>query len=146
MIIRPIEKSEISQAADIVRKNYSAEYGEAATREISAMFDNPTIPPQYLVAEQDGRILGFAGYIQSWMDYNAYEIFWVNVEPEHQRRGIGSALVSRVLEDIREKEALTVLLTTSSPNYYETKFGFKTVNKFKSGKYSMMVLNLEEQN
>jgi hypothetical protein len=77
MRIRPIRKNEAGVASRIVGINYSSKYQRLSKLEIEAMFKNYTGAPRYLVAEDGGKIVGFAGHIQSWMDYNIYQIFWV---------------------------------------------------------------------
>jgi N-acetylglutamate synthase-like GNAT family acetyltransferase len=110
--------------------------------EMEAMFKNYTVKPQYVIAEDKGEILGFAGYIQSWMDYNIYNIFWVNVAPAYQRKGVGSALVEKIINTIKKKNASMILLTTSKPKFYSKKFKFKTLSKFNDDKYNLMSLKL----
>jgi len=58
----------------------------------------------------------------SWMDYNIYNIFWVNVSPIHQGKGIGTALIEKIIKIIKRKKAKIILLTTSKPKFYSKKF------------------------
>ena len=78
------------------------------------------------------------------MDYNIYHIFWVNIAPMHQGKGIGTALVQKVITIIKKKNADMILLTTSKPKYYSKKFGFKAVSTFHTGEYKLMALKLKE--
>lgn len=143
MKIRTLKECDIEQASKIVGKNYSKKYEKMSFMEMEAMYKNYVIKPKYVVAEEKGEIIGFAGYIQSWMDYNIYNIFWVNVAPSHQRKGIGSALVEKIIGIIKRKNASMIILTTSKPKFYSKKFKFKTLDKFKDGKYDFMSLNLK---
>jgi predicted N-acetyltransferase YhbS len=148
MKIRPIKKSEIKRASQIVASNYSMRYGKYAKREITAMFDNKVFPPHYLVVEENGEVLGFGGYIQSWMDYNIYNIFWVNVDPKYQRKGIGSLLVARIINEIKglrgtDKKGYMILLTTDKPRFYTERFGFRILSQVSDKKYPLMGLNLK---
>jgi predicted N-acetyltransferase YhbS len=77
------------------------------------------------------------------MDYDIYNIFWVNVMPMHQGKGIGSALVQKIIGIIKKKNAKLILLSTSKPEFYSKKFKFKTLSKFKSDKYDLMSLKLK---
>ncbi|MGD1003494.1 MAG: hypothetical protein ABR884_02865 [Minisyncoccia bacterium] len=73
MRIRLLRKGEARKAAAIVGENYSRKYELSARKEIGDMFATGGGPrPVYFVAEERGQIIGFAGYIQSWMDYNIY--------------------------------------------------------------------------
>lgn len=134
MKIRLIKKREINSVSEIVGLNYSKENERRSRHEIATMFKNCAVKPEYLIAEVDDKIVGFAGYSQSWMDYHVYEIFWVNVHPKYQNRGIGTALVKKIIQIIKNKKgkdkAYFILLTTCSPKFYD-KLGFKTLIKFK---------------
>jgi len=56
-----------------------------------------------LVAVEDGQVVGFASYSHSPWNYPSGG-FDINVEvhPDHQRRGIGSALYEGLMEDVLE--------------------------------------------
>jgi GNAT superfamily N-acetyltransferase len=64
---------------------------------------NPKCKSQRWIALMDDRPVGFASYGQSADDYHPQR-FYVNVEiyPEYQRRGIGSALYDQVLDALHE--------------------------------------------
>jgi ribosomal protein S18 acetylase RimI-like enzyme len=147
MKIRLLEKSDIRAAAAIVGQNYSERYKRSATAELRSMFGNAAIKPKYFVAEKEKAVIGFAGYTQAWMDYSIYEIFWVNVRPEFQRRGVGKLLIAELIEDIRkQKGARTILLTADFlkqlPDYYQRGFGFRTILSF-GVNYRLMALMLK---
>lgn len=150
MLIRPLTENDIPYAAAIVGRNYSEEsekYVPSATLELQAMFGDAPIKPSYFVAVHDDQIVGFAGFMQSWMDYNIYNVFWVNVDPDYQRQGIGKELVRTVIGAIRlDANARMILLTTTSPEYYADHFGFKVLQSFMDGEYQLMSLSLENSN
>ncbi len=150
MKIRQLKKKEIKSAAKIVGLNYSKLAEKLAIKELGAMFHDLSFHPNYVVAEVKGKIIGLAGYIQDWIDYNIYGIFWVNVAPAYQRRGIGQALIKKIIGKIAKKpDARLIILTTQKPKFY-TRFGFKTLIKFtskskisKGRKNSLMALKLK---
>ena len=145
MKIRFIKKSEIAAASKIVGLNWDKKDIPLAKREMMAMFNSKVLAPKYLVAEEKGNIAGIAGYSQSWMDYHVYNIFWVNVHPNYQNRGVGSYLILKILKEIKshkgENKALLILLSTDKPDFY-TKFGFKSIKNFEKGKSNLMALEL----
>lgn len=143
MKLRALKPSDIKKASKVVGENYSKKDEDLSYKEMEAMFKNYVLKPQYIIAEEKGEIVGLAGYIQSWMDYNVYNIFWVNVSPSRQREGIGSALIQKIIKTIKRKKAAMILLTTSKPKFYSKKFNFKTLSKFKNRKYDLMVLKLK---
>jgi N-acetylglutamate synthase-like GNAT family acetyltransferase len=147
MKIRPLRRKDIASTTKIIGKNYSHFYGLKSSQEMGAMFDNMVIPPKYLVAEEGGEIIGCGGYIQSWMDYHVYNIFWINVDPTYQRKGIGTQIVRAIISDIKkqkgkDKRADLILLTTTKPKFYQKRFGFKTLTKFGGDKDDLMALDL----
>ena len=149
MKIRLLKKSEIKDATRIVGINYSKEYQRSSTLEIKDMFGKSTIRPIYYVAENNGKIVGFAGFIQSWMDYSIYEIFWVNVHPDEQGKGIGKALVSKIITEIKKKKNAKLILLTADKNvnndfYYKMNFEFKTLELFSNKQHHLMSLSLEK--
>ena len=130
MKIRLLERKDIEPASKIVGKNYSKKWQKTSAEELKAMFSNAVIRPEYWVVEDRGEIIGFAGYTQSWMDYNVYQIFWVNVSPDHQQKGIGKKLVAKIITEIKKrKNSYLIQLTATLPNskYYAEKFGFKVI-------------------
>lgn len=149
MKIRELRKGDIASASEIVKENYSSRYGSNISNEMKAMFSHRSIiDPRYLVVEDKGKVIGCAGYMQSWADYHIYEIFWVNIDPKYQRKGIGTRLVRAVLNEIKgikgvDKRATTILLTTSKPRFYSKRFGFKTLTKFNRRKHWLMALELD---
>jgi len=82
-----------------------------------------------LVAELDGRIVGHIAFspvnlsdgTEGW-----YGLGPVSVLPEHQRQGIGSALIREGLSWLKEMGAKGVCLV-GHPGYY-TRFGFRSVS------------------
>ena len=142
MKIRKMKPGDIRTASKIVGLNYTKEYQRSSRTEMEAMFKKYVIRPQYIVAEDNGKIVGLGGYTQSWMDYHVYTIFWVNVLPQEQRKGIGHALVKKIIENIKKENAKLILLSTDKPEYYSRNFKFKKMIKVKNSKYVLMSLDL----
>ncbi len=141
-----LKPDEINRASRIVGKNYSKNYEQLAKKEFREMFGKSYGSPLYFVAKDKGNIVGVAGFIQSWMDYSVYEIFWVNILPERQKQGIGKEMVSRIICEIKKKKNAEVILLTANqevgnPTYYKKQFGFKSLQKFGKS-YQLMSLSL----
>ncbi len=142
MKIRLLKKSEINSAARIIGRNYSKNYERMAKRDLREMFRKGPERPRYLIAEEKGNILGFTGYIQSPMDYHLYEIFWVNVIPEKQHKGIGTMLLHKTIQNIKKikgknTKAAAIILTTRIPGFYR-RLGFKNLLQFRKTRYLML--------
>lgn len=149
MLIRPMKKSEAGIASKIIGNNYSKSWELTSLKELNAMFNNKVIPPKYLVSEDKGKIVGLGGYIQSWMDYHVYNIFWINVEKSNQHKGIGTKIVQEIINNIKnikdkESKATLILLTCTQENYnfYHKKFKFRSLARFGKKKYYLMGLNV----
>lgn len=81
-----------------------------------------------LVAEVEGRVAGhiaFSPVTISDGSRNWYGLGPVSVLPEHQRQGIGKALIAEGLSRLSEMHAQGVCLV-GHPDYYR-KFGFENV-------------------
>ena len=55
--IRALKKKDIKQASKIVGLNYSKKYEKLAMKEIGLMFKNKYMSPEYIVAEDKGKII-----------------------------------------------------------------------------------------
>jgi len=81
-----------------------------------------------LVAEMDGRVIGYIAFSPvtiSGGTPNWYGLGPVSVLPEHQRKGIGKALINEGLSRLKDIHAQGCCLV-GHPEYYR-KFGFKNV-------------------
>ena len=82
-----------------------------------------------LVAETDGRVIGhiaFSPVTISDGTPNWYGLGPVSVLPEHQRKGIGKALIKEGLSRLKNMNAQGCCLV-GHPDYYR-KFGFKNMS------------------
>jgi putative acetyltransferase len=81
-----------------------------------------------LVAELDGRIIGhiaFSPVTISDGTRNWYGLGPVSVSPEHQRKGVGKALIREGLSRLKDLKARGCCVV-GHPEYYK-KFGFRNV-------------------
>lgn len=142
MKIRHLNKEEVEQAVCINNKNFSEyNFDEKIRQELDAMFNSNIKPPEYYVVENDdGKIVGFAGYAQSWMSYEIYDMIWVNIDPEHQGKGLGTKLVQKIIQAINEKDGAMIMLYCKDPEFY-FKFGFKILSPLPDD-YCVMGLRL----
>jgi len=80
-----------------------------------------------LVAELDGKVIGHVAFSVVTIDgenKSWYGLGPISVQPDLQKRGIGSRLIQAGLAKIREMGARGCLLE-GDPNYYQ-RFGFKS--------------------
>lgn len=142
MDIRLLREEEIDHAVAVMSGNYPdhPEYADNARIEIAAMFVPHPVQPRYIVAEEDGKLIGFAGIAPSWFDYGVWEILWVNVVRDHQGRGIGSALVQKLIDIARTEKRDMIILSCTQQKFYE-RFGFTFLSALPHD-YTLMALNL----
>lgn len=137
MKFRSLKKSDIPYAAKIIGENYSSAYQRSASKEMQAMFCSGVVKPYYLVAEEKKKIVGLGGYTQSWMDYDIYTLFWINVQKNSQSQGIGTKIVEKLIKIIKRKNPVFILLSTDKPDFYK-RLGFKKLQYFSKSGYSLM--------
>jgi N-acetylglutamate synthase-like GNAT family acetyltransferase len=142
MKIRTAKKNDIEQMVDLIKKTFSQEDAEYAHSEINEMFSDSIVKPNYMIAEENGKIIGITGFSSSWFDFNMYEIFWVGVDPNVQKKGIGKLLVAKVLEEIGkfsgQNKADMAILSTEAVTFFE-KCGFEKISQLRNQKGFLMV-------
>ena len=90
----------------------------------------------YLVDETDGVVTGYS-YAHPWKERAAYARTWettVYIAPVYQHRGIGRALMQRLIDDCRRRgvHALIACITRgNTPSYaLHRQLGFRQVSAF----------------
>lgn len=58
--------------------------------------------------------MGFASYGRVPLTESSYDLYWIVVDPDHQRRGVGSRLIERVEHEIRQRRGTQLYVETSS--------------------------------
>jgi D-alanine-D-alanine ligase len=76
----------------------------------------------FILAEEAGRLAGYACYGRCLMTDATWDLYWVAVDPAMQGRGIGVRLVRAVEEACREAGArLLIIETAGKPEYEPTR-------------------------
>ena len=90
------------------------------------------IPELSIVAEEDGKVVGHILFSRVELDppsaLRVISLAPMSVLPQHQRRGIGSALVERGLE-VANGLGEEVVVLVGHPEYYP-RFGFEPASKY----------------
>lgn len=76
------------------------------------------------VAELGGEVVGYIGFHAGWIDH-------LYIDPDHQGKGLGPALLAKALEDGSERRLWTFQQNARARAFYE-KFGF-TAETFTDG-------------
>ncbi len=134
--IRVFQKEDASQVAKLIKQlTKNIVNPDDLVSRLENMAKPPASTPkrgeknyQYFVAEEDSQILGFAGL--AWYDIPSKGLIsWVEevvVDEKARGKGVGKALMNKVLELADEKGCSQVKLTTGNPaakGLYE-KLGF----------------------
>ncbi|MFO0841929.1 MAG: GNAT family N-acetyltransferase [Gemmataceae bacterium] len=72
-----------------------------------------------VVAEQGGRVVGYAYYAPDVMTDRTWYLYWIAVDKTLQAKGVGGRLLRHVEDDIRGRGGRLLLLETSSLPHYE---------------------------
>jgi ribosomal protein S18 acetylase RimI-like enzyme len=68
--------------------------------------------------EKDGKVLGFAYYAPAPMTDRTWYLYWIAVAKDTHARGIGSAMLKHVEQDIQKHHGRLLLIETSSQPHY----------------------------
>ncbi|WP_457681342.1 N-acetyltransferase [Thermovibrio sp.] len=121
-----VRKAKITDAERIqFLINEYAKLGLMLPRSIQSIYENIR---DFWVYEEEGKVLGVCALTIFWSDLA--EIRSLAVDPEHTRRGIGTALVKRALSEAKEFGIPRVFTLTYQVKFFE-KLGFKVIDKEK---------------
>jgi ribosomal protein S18 acetylase RimI-like enzyme len=75
-----------------------------------------------LVAEVGESVLGYICYGPAPLTEGTWDVYWVAVSGEEQRRGVGSALMTFAEDEIKKAQGrLAIIETSSQPEYERTR-------------------------
>lgn len=135
MELRPIQRKDFDEMLNITKLIYpeSHTYLEKMKSDFKETFSKSLLKPHYLVVVEGNKVLGFAGFAPSRINYRIYEFFSLMVHPEYRRKGIGTKLVNERIKIIKslkrnENEKYRIHLTSIVPGFLE-RFGFEKIGK-----------------
>lgn len=94
--------------------------------------DNPKTTYILFEEKDNGRLIGFAIFGRSPMTKFSWDIYWMAVDKDFQRKGIGKKLQKRIEAYVLslDKKANLIVETSSKPEYNATR-GFYIKEGFK---------------
>ena len=106
---------------------------------------------RYFVAKDNEKCIGYCGF---WVAYDSGDITNIAVHPNYRQQGIGSGLVSSMMQLAREEKLLSMNLEVRKSNIAAqklySKYGFE-VKGIRKGYYSdnhedalIMIVSLED--
>ncbi len=72
----------------------------------------------FVVERQDERVRGYACYGPRSLTVGTYDLYWIAVDPELKRSGVGRVLLDWVENDIRKMGGRLVIVETSGLEKY----------------------------
>lgn len=125
-------RAETPSDRDAIRDLTAAAFGrELEARILDAIRESENFVPELsLVADQEGEVVGHVVLSYVGLDANPrrlLELGPLSVVPEHQGKGIGSALTREALRLADERDEPLVLLV-GHPTYYP-RFGFRPAHE-----------------
>ena len=81
---------------------------------------------EFLFAEQGERLLGYTCFGAIPCTLGSYDLYWISVDPERQRAGIGKLLLERTEDLIRRAQGRKLYIETSSREQYTPTRAFYT--------------------
>ncbi|HEX8869016.1 MAG TPA: N-acetyltransferase [Lentzea sp.] len=125
MLIRRETPADIDAIREVT--NLAFKYGPEAPLIDRLRADESWIPELSLVADGViGHVVGSRGYIGA--DFPVIGVGPVSVHPDHQRAGVGKALMHAFLGAAEARGELAVILL-GSPDYY-SRYGFRLASEF----------------
>lgn len=125
MIIRQMKLEDVPAIAELEKVCFSDPWSE---KSIASEIDNRL--SYWLVAEDHGEI---AGYVGSQSVLDSADMMNLAVKPEYRRQGIGEMLIHELIDQLRIKGIIALLLEVRVSNtpaivLYE-KIGFRQVGR-----------------
>lgn len=126
--MRPLTiHSELSQAArDQLRAilEQTNSFGrmdfEVALDLLNLAVSNPTQRDyRFLIAEEPSGVIGYICYGPTPMTLGTYDLYWIVVDPRHQRQGIARALIEAMEQQLKKADARMIRVETSSKKLFD---------------------------
>ncbi|WP_435151809.1 GNAT family N-acetyltransferase [Haladaptatus sp. DFWS20] len=144
MQVREARTEDIAGMQDVAERSLSASYSHFVDEEViehavEEWYSNENLESEFqsrgmlfLVALEGGDVVGFS---QSDMlpDVPEGNILWLHVDPDHRGEGVGTALLGRTQEELKEKEVEKlmglVLADNEEGNQFYEEHGFTKVSE-----------------
>ncbi|WP_342527723.1 GNAT family N-acetyltransferase [Chryseomicrobium sp. FSL W7-1435] len=139
--IRRMKDEDISAVQEVAKTSWNTTYEAIIPLDVQANFLKVAYNPDqlkrrlnhslFLVAEAEGRIVGFANYSNVQDDHSA-ELAAIYLHPQYQGKGIGSALLHRGIAELDGIQSVFINVEKenwSGLSFYSAK-GFQVVREF----------------
>jgi phosphinothricin acetyltransferase len=146
--IRKVEILDAAQIAEIYNyyiqnTHHTFETEPLSPEEMQKRIGEVSLDYPFLVAEEDGEILGYA-YSSRFRLREAYEYsaeVSIYVKNEAKQKGIGTSLYAQLFDDLAETDTHAIIASISLPNDPSVRFherlGFEKVGHFREVGYKL---------
>jgi len=121
MVIRKATIHDVPEMQKII--NLFAERGDLLPRSLNQLYENVR---DFLVLEEDGRILGTCALHVNWGDLA--EVMALTVDESCQGKGFGTEFVTKCLDEALGLGISRVFALTYKPDFF-AKLGFRLIDK-----------------
>lgn len=73
----------------------------------------------FIAARRDEKMLGFACYGQRPLTQGTYDLYWIAVDKNHHRQGIGEVLLGEAERQVRERGGRLLIAETAGKSAFE---------------------------
>ena len=123
MLIRPIQSSDKTSVHQILinTKVFTQEEIDVALELMDDYLKNPSSCYKTFVITEKGSpaIAGYVCFGKSPMSYATYDLYWIAINPQVQKKGIGKSLMKFVENEIVKEHGNQILLETASKSSYD---------------------------
>lgn len=132
MDIRPLEGKDREQLASLIRRieTFSPEEVECAIELVDLALQPNNRDYKILVADRDGRFVGYVCYGPTPMTEGTYDLYWIASDPEVRGQGVGASLISGMEGELRRLQARLIRVETSATEAYGPTRGFYASMKY----------------
>ncbi len=134
-MIRKIQKEDRTILVEITNKIdiFNTEEKDVAIELLDDAINNPNSSYITYIYEENGKILGYYIIGTRALTDGVFDLYWIVVEPEHQKNGHGKELLLHAESYVASNKGRWLLAETSSKASYE-----KTRNFYFRNKYSII--------
>lgn len=123
-MITPAAKADKTQIADITAR--AGVFSREEIDSVPAMFDEyiqygaEASGYHFIVYREGEQVLGYAIYGYRDLTDGVYDLYWIAVDPQARRKGVGRALLTACEEAVRQAGGRLLIAETSGTAEYES--------------------------
>jgi len=133
MDIRPLAPPDRQQLADLLKRieTFTPDEVQCALELIDAACQPNHPDYQVLVADREGRVIGYVCFGPTPMTEGCFDLYWIASDPNVRGQGIGASLVSAMEGELRRRKGRLIRVETSAMEAYGPTRGFYAAMQYK---------------